>query len=66
MVARLTLRVLVLIHLDASYKPTLHTERRMDAESGRRMDAESGATAKYKADDGSLLQIILKDFIDQY
>jgi len=37
----------------------------MDAESGRRMDAESGAMAKYKADDGSLLQIILKDFIDQ-
>ena len=55
----------MLIHLDASYKPTLHTERRMDAESGRRMDAESGAMAKYKADDGSLLQIILKDFIDQ-
>jgi len=44
--------------MDASYKPTLLTERRVDA--------ESGATAKYKADDGSLLQIILKDFIDQY
>jgi len=29
------------------------------------MDAESVATTKYKADDGSLLQIILKDFIDQ-
>ena len=31
----------------------------------RRMDAESVATTKYKADDGSLLQIFLKDFIDQ-
>ena len=51
--------------MDASYKPTLHTERRMDAESGRRMDVESGAMVKYKADDGCLRQIILKDFIDQ-
>ena len=31
----------------------------------RRMDADSVATTKYKADDGSLLQIISKDFIDQ-